>query len=83
VNFGRFFEKNCAQIIWAIFVRKKCAQRLKTSPKWRNLAQSGHTVSMQQKDPEASKVERRNSPEILSPEIFSSCDLACFFAKLR
>jgi hypothetical protein len=31
VNFWRFFEKNCAQIIWAIFLSKK------NSPEHRNM----------------------------------------------
>jgi hypothetical protein len=43
VNFGRFLKQNCAQMIWAIFSRKKCFQRQKISPKWRNCDQSGHT----------------------------------------
>jgi hypothetical protein len=56
---GDILEKNCAQIIWAIFFRKKCAQRQKISPKWRNFAQSGHTESQhqQQKHHWKSKVQ--------------------------
>jgi hypothetical protein len=41
-NFWQIFEKNCAQIIWAIFFRTKCAQLQKVSPKWQNFAESGH-----------------------------------------
>jgi hypothetical protein len=41
------FRQKVAQIIWAIFFRKKCAQRQQISPKWRNFAQSGHTADQQ------------------------------------
>ena len=30
---------------WALFLKKNCAKGFKKSPKWRKIAQSGHTAN--------------------------------------